>query len=398
MLRKNVASQVITFCLVNATTGAALTGATVTTNVTLDGTQAAGAGTVTELGTGQYKYVPTQGETNGTTVGFCFTASNAVPVNIHIFIAAFDPTDAVALGLSRLDAAVSSRMATYTQPTGFLAATFPTGTVANTTNITAGTITTTTNLTNLPAIPANWITAAGIAAAALNGKGDWNIGKTGYSISGTLTTLDGLDAAISAAHGGGSYLTATGFSTHSAADVWAAATRVLTSGTNIVLAKGTGLTGLNDLDSAGVAGAVWNAATVTYGSAGSYGLLVETNLDATVSSVNTAVAGVQSDTDNIQTRLPAALVGGRMDANIASAGIEAAALLAIADGLLKRDMSAVSGEASRSPLNAFRLLRNKWDAAAGVLTVKKEDDTATAWTGALSSDAGAAPVTGVDPA
>src|SRR5262252_2393612 len=32
---------------------------------------------------------------------------------------------------------------------------------------------TVTNLTNLPAIPANWITAAGITAAALNGKGDW---------------------------------------------------------------------------------------------------------------------------------------------------------------------------------------------------------------------------------
>lgn len=38
-----------------------------------------------------------------------------------------------------IDAAISSRMATYTQPTGFLAATFPTGTVANTTNITAAT-------------------------------------------------------------------------------------------------------------------------------------------------------------------------------------------------------------------------------------------------------------------
>lgn len=37
---------------------------------------------------------------------------------------------------TNLDAAISSRMATYTQPTGFLAATFP-GTVASTTNITA---------------------------------------------------------------------------------------------------------------------------------------------------------------------------------------------------------------------------------------------------------------------
>jgi len=54
------------------------------------------------------------------------------------------------LTASNLDATVSSRMATYTQPTGFLAATFPSGTVANTTNITAGTITTATNLTNAP--------------------------------------------------------------------------------------------------------------------------------------------------------------------------------------------------------------------------------------------------------
>lgn len=51
------------------------------------------------------------------------------------------------LTASNLDATISSRMATYTQPTGFLAATFPTGTIANTTNITAGTITTATNLT-----------------------------------------------------------------------------------------------------------------------------------------------------------------------------------------------------------------------------------------------------------
>jgi hypothetical protein len=87
-LKKNVASQVLTFDLVNATTGAALTGASVTTKVTLDGTQGAGAGTVTELGTGQYKYVPTQGETNGTSVGVSFTASNAVPVNLHCFTVA----------------------------------------------------------------------------------------------------------------------------------------------------------------------------------------------------------------------------------------------------------------------------------------------------------------------
>lgn len=95
-LRKNVASQVLTFVLVNATTGAALTGASVTTKVTLDGTQSAGAGTVTELGTGQYKYVPTQAETNGASVGLSFTATNAVPVNLQCFTTADNPATTTA--------------------------------------------------------------------------------------------------------------------------------------------------------------------------------------------------------------------------------------------------------------------------------------------------------------
>jgi hypothetical protein len=51
--------------------------------------------------------------------------------------------------LAHLDADISSRMATYTQPTGFLAASFP-ASLASPTNITAGTITTVTNVTNAP--------------------------------------------------------------------------------------------------------------------------------------------------------------------------------------------------------------------------------------------------------
>lgn len=124
--------------------------------------------------------------------------------------------------VTNLDALISSRMATYTQPTGFLATTFP-GTVASPTNITAasgislaanqhvivdsGTVTT---LTNLPAITANWLTAAGINAGALNGKGDWLL-SSGYTAPdnagiATLTSrlsaarallLDNLDAAVS---------------------------------------------------------------------------------------------------------------------------------------------------------------------------------------------------------
>ncbi len=61
-----------------------------------------------------------------------------------------DYADVVAMGMTNLNATITSRMATFTQPAGFLAATFPGGTIANTTNITAGTITTVTNLTNAP--------------------------------------------------------------------------------------------------------------------------------------------------------------------------------------------------------------------------------------------------------
>lgn len=74
-------------------------------------------------------------------------AANMAPLVLEIELTVVD-NQSVTYGLANLDAAISSRMATYAQPTGFLAATFPTGTVANTTNITAGIITTVTNLTN----------------------------------------------------------------------------------------------------------------------------------------------------------------------------------------------------------------------------------------------------------
>src|SRR3990167_8194143 len=45
-------------------------------------------------------------------------------------------------------------------------------------------------------------------------------------------------------------------SSHAAADIWSVATRLLTAGTNIVLAKGAGVTGFNDLSAGDVRTAV----------------------------------------------------------------------------------------------------------------------------------------------
>lgn len=69
-----------------------------------------------------------------------------------------------------------------------------------------------------------------------------------------------------------------------------------------------------------------------------------------------------------------------------------------ADALLKRDMSAVSGESARSPLNALRFLRNKWSISGTTLTVTKEDDTTSAWTSTVAGDATADPIVSSDPA
>ena len=94
--------------------------------------------------------------------------------------------------LSNLDAAVSSRMATYTQPTGFLAATFP-ATVASTTNITAGTI---TNLTNAPTagdFTAVMKTSIGTAVAASAVASV--TGNVGGNVTGSVGSVVGLTAA-----------------------------------------------------------------------------------------------------------------------------------------------------------------------------------------------------------
>jgi len=115
MYRKNTASQYIYFVLVNATTGAALTGATVTAYRALaDGSQASATGTTTELGLGQYRFNLSQADTDADNGSFLFVATNAVPVEKTVVFTAADPTDATAFGLSRLDAAITSRLAPTT--------------------------------------------------------------------------------------------------------------------------------------------------------------------------------------------------------------------------------------------------------------------------------------------
>ena len=172
----------------SVTTGAATNAdSTPTVTVAEDGVDMGFVPTVTNVAAGLYNVQIDATSANGFEAGKRYSAYAVATVGAVVGRDGIGEFEVLATDLNTaLDAAITTRMATYAQPTGFLAATFPAGTVANTTNITAGTITTTTNLTNLPAITADWLTAAGIAAGALNGKGDWNIGKTGYSLTQTF--------------------------------------------------------------------------------------------------------------------------------------------------------------------------------------------------------------------
>lgn len=101
-LSKNTAGQTVAFGLVSASTGAALTGATVSVRRCLDGTFGAAGGTVTEDANGLYKFAPTQADTNADQVAYFFTASGAVPVCYNLRTTAANMADAMRFGLTAL--------------------------------------------------------------------------------------------------------------------------------------------------------------------------------------------------------------------------------------------------------------------------------------------------------
>ena len=181
------------------------------------------------------------------------------------------------------------------------------------------------------------------------------------------------------------------------------------------------------LAAAGTAGDPWTTALPGAYGAGTAGNIVGNNIDAlissrmatftqptgflaatfptTVASTTNITAGTITTTTNL-TNLPAAAAleatsqsiltdtGTTLDAAIAALPTATEN----ADALLNRDMSAVSDTTARSPLNALRFLRNKWSIAGTTLTVTKENDTTSAWTGTVTAAPGADPISGNDPA
>lgn len=199
-----------------------------------------------------------------------------------------------------------------------------------------------------------------------------NNDKTGYSISGTLTTLDALDTAQDSQH---------------------ATTQSLISG-------------LNDLDASGVAAAVWNAVSSSYVTAGTFGafldvsvssrssfdeavdqVIVGTNNDKTGYSISGTITTLdaldtEQDTQHATTQ---SLVSGLNDPDADS----------IADAVLTRNLSNVEVGMAEHTLGTICLMGLESVASGGTLTIYRTDGITTHVTKTLTSDPAADPVVGV---
>jgi hypothetical protein len=143
-----------------------------------------------------------------------------------------------------------------------------------------------------------------------------------------------------------------------------------------------------------VADAVWDEARTGHTTAGTFGFY----LDAPVSGAGGAGPTAAEIADAVWDELLAGhAISGSTGAALTAASVSAPTAIQVADAILTRDWTAVSGEGARSVLNALRFLRNKWSITTGTLTVTKEDDTTAAWTAALTTQTAAQGITAVDP-
>lgn len=221
---------------------------------------------------------------------------------------------------AQLDAAVSSRMASYTQPTGFLAATFP-GTVASTTNITA---------------------ATGVVLSGAGVQAIWDAATTALTTVGSIgkRLADDIDAAISSR------------STYAGGDT--SGTTTLLSRIGSALTITSGKVDVNDktgfsLSSAGVQ-AIWDAATSALTTAGSIGKLLVDNINATISSRLASASYTAPDNSTISA------IAGYVDTEVGALQTAVAALPtanANADALLDR---AAGIETNRTLRQGLRLM------------------------------------------
>lgn len=430
-MQKNVASQSIGVQMVSATDGSAFTGS-VTVYVTGDaGTQAVGSvgsGACTHEGNGYHTYAPSQAETNYDLIGFTFIGTGAVPVTVQVFTGTPQSadhtsnisailTDTAEIGTA--GAGLTEAGGTGDQFTGIASV----GSVTGGINTSAGTITTLDAL-DTAQDSQHSATQSLIGTPSDFGSGTSTIAANLQDIAdnGTATydrATDSLQAIRD--RGDSSWTTGAGGTPPQLLQSTTIAT--LASQTSFTLTAGSA----DDDAYNGSVVVVTDQATSTQKAVGSvldytgstktvtlvsdpaiFTMAVGDTIDiiANASTAPTAAAVADAVWDEPQSGHVSVGSFGEIATEIASiladtgtdgVVISASTQQAIADALLNRDMSAVSDTNARTPLNALRFLRNKWSVSGTTLTVTKEDDSTSAWTATVTTNAAADPVTGSDP-
>jgi hypothetical protein len=417
------------------------------------GASGAGSGT-TAYDNVIVQYTPTQAETNFTSFVVVAYKSGCIPVAVTVVTSAsgtpgYAGTDqskianpASTVNLSGTTIKTATDVEADTQD---MQVRLPAALVSGRIDASVGAMA--ANVLTATAINADAITAAKVAADVgteigtavwaaatrqLTGTQTFDLtGNITGSLSGSVGSVaaGGITASSIAADAIGASELAADAVTEIAGAVW---------DTTLASHLGAGSTGAA-LNAAGAAGDPWSTAIPGAYGAGSAGYILGNNIDAaitsrmasytqptgflaatfpatvasttnivsgtitTVGTVNGLGTGVITAASIAADAITAAKVAADVTTEIQSGLATAAAIAALptatqnADALLNRDMAAVSDTNARSPLNAFRWLRNRWSHAAGTLTVYKEDDATTAWTAGTTTAAGD-PVDSVDPA
>jgi len=276
-MKKNTAGQVVIAELVSSSDGSSVTSGTTNVYVLGDGgTQSAGSGTVTHEGNGCWSYAPTQAETNYDHIAFTFVNSSAISVTVQVYTTYPQTGDNYARLGSPAGASIAADISSIKTDTG------------------------TTIPATLTTIEGKVDTVDTVADAILDDTGTSGVvvaasSKSGYSISGTITTLDALNTSLSSTHGAGSWATAAGFSTLTASDI---RTAVGLASANLDTQLSTIDTVVDSiLDDTGTSGVVVASASktgYTLAAAGLDSITVETGLNGrqALSIIASAISGV----------------------------------------------------------------------------------------------------------
>lgn len=367
MFKKNTAVTGFPFGLVSATDGSAITTGTVTAYYTLDG---GSQGTVTASpvheGNGQWSVDLTAGEMNGDVVGLLFVHASAINASFTIRTDTKIVSELQDLTAANVNAEVDTALADYDAPTKA--------------ELDSG-------LAGL-----NDLSAAQVNAEVDTALADYD-GPTNTEMAAAFTEIKGVTFSGSTDsleairdRGDAAWTTGAGGSAPTVEDIRAEMDSNSTQLAAIISDTNELQT---DWANGGRLDLLIDAIKVVTDALPNSGALTDLATAA-------ALATTEGKVDAIDAVVDAILV----DTGSTLPGAISAVPTAIenADALLNRDMSAVSDTNARTPLNAFRFLRNKYSVAGTTLTVTKEDDSTSAWSATLTTDAAADPVTGSDPA